>query len=287
VTRPRALRPDPAAPEPDLSIDARETVRILTGFIASEVERTGHSRVVVGLSGGLDSAVATYLATAALGPASVTGVMMPFRDSHPDSVRDAESVVGAVGIAAERIDISPMVDAFGHALGKISRHRLGNIMARIRMTVLYDRSAEHRALVLGTSNKTEILLGYGTLHGDLASAVNPLGDLYKTQVRALAAHLGVPHAIRRKPPSADLWPDQSDEADLGFPYEALDRLLALLVDARVSRATAIASGFKGSMVDRVTRSVIGSQFKRRLPVIAKLSTRSLGWDFRYPRDWRS
>jgi len=287
VTRRRAPSSGSAAPEPDLSIDARETARILTGFIASEVERTGHSRVVVGLSGGLDSAVAAYLAALALGPGSVTGVLMPFRGSHPDSIRDAETVVGALGIAAEKIDISPMVDAFSHSLGKISRLRLGNIMARVRMILLYDRSVEHRALVLGTSNKTEILLGYGTLHGDLASAVNPLGDLYKTQVRALAAHLKVPPAVRRKPPSADLWPDQSDEADLGFSYEALDGLLALLIDARVSRDTAIASGFEGPMVDRVIRRVIGSHFKRRLPVIAKLSTRSLGWDFRYPRDWRS
>lgn len=287
MTRRRAPGAGSAAPEPDLSIDARETVRILTGFITSEIERTGHSRVVVGLSGGLDSTVAAYLAALALGPGSVTGVLMPFRGSHPDSVRDAETAVGALGIAAEKIDISPMVDTFSHALGRISKLRLGNIMARIRMTLLYDRSAEHRALVLGTSNKTEILLGYGTLHGDLASAVNPLGDLYKTQVRALATHLRVPPAIRRKPPSADLWPKQSDEADLGFSYEALDRLLALMIDARVSRDTAIASGFEASMVDRVIRRVIGSQFKRRLPVIAKLSTRSLGWDFRYPRDWRS
>jgi NAD+ synthase len=121
----------------------------------------------------------------------------------------------------------------------------------------------------------------------LASAINPLGDLYKTQVRALAKHLKVPLAIRRKPPSADLWPDQSDEDELRGSYDELDRLLALLIDARVSRATAIAAGFKPSMVDRVTRRVVRSQFKRRLPVIAKVSTRSVGWDFRYPRDWRS
>jgi NAD+ synthase len=273
--------------EPDLSVDARETVRILTGFIRTEVERTGLSRLVVGLSGGLDSAVAAYLAVGALGAGSVVGVLMPYRASRPDSTADAEKVVGALGIVGEKIDISPIVDAYSRLLGDVSNNRLGNIMSRARMILLYDRSVEHDALVLGTSNKTELMLGYGTLHGDLASAVNPLGDLYKTQVRALAAHLKVPASIRRKPPSADLWPDQSDEGELGFSYDEADRLLALLIDARVSRATAIEAGFEASLVDRVTRLVIGSQFKRRLPVIAKVSTRSVGWDFRYPRDWRS
>lgn len=273
--------------EPDLSIDARETVRILTRFIRSEVERSGHSRVVVGLSGGLDSAVSAYLAADALGPGAVLGVMMPFRTSNPESLRDAETVLGALGMVGEKIDISPMVDAFSGALGRISRQRLGNIMARARMILLYDRSMQHGSLVLGTSNKTELLLGYGTLHGDLASAINPLGDLYKTQVRALATHLKVPLPIRRKVPSADLWPGQSDESELGFSYDLVDRLLALLIDARMSRATVVASGYKAGEVDRVTRRVVASHFKRRLPVIAKVSTRSVGWDFRYPRDWRS
>jgi NAD+ synthase len=273
--------------EPDLSIDARETVRILTRFIRSEVERSGHSRVVVGLSGGLDSAVSAYLAADALGPGAVLGVMMPFRTSNPESLRDAETVLGALGMVGEKIDISPMVDAFSGALGRISRQRLGNIMARARMILLYDRSMQHGSLVLGTSNKTELLLGYGTLHGDLASAINPLGDLYKTQVRVLATHLKVPLPIRRKVPSADLWPGQSDESELGFSYDLVDRLLALLIDARMSRATVVASGYKAGEVDRVTRRVVASHFKRRLPVIAKVSTRSVGWDFRYPRDWRS
>ena len=274
-------------PEFDLSIDPRETVRILTGFIRTEVERTGLKRMVVGLSGGLDSSVAAYLAARALGPESVVGVLMPYRTSSPDSAADAEKVVGALGIMGEKIDISTIVDAFSALLGRVSRNRLGNIMARARMTLLYDRSVIHRALVLGTSNKTELMLGYGTLHGDLASAINPLGDLYKTQVRALAAHLKVPLSIRRKPPSADLWPDQSDEGEFGFSYDEADRLLALLIDARVSRKTALAAGYKATLVDRVTRLVVRSQFKRRLPVIAKVSTRSVGWDFRYPRDWRS
>ena len=160
-------------------------------------------------------------------------------------------------------------------------------MARARMTLLYDRSAALDALVLGTSNKTELLLGYGTLHGDLASAVNPLGDLYKTQVQALGKHLRAPASVLRKAPSADLWPGQTDEEDLGFSYERVDRLLALLVDARASRATAVASGFPAAFVDEIRSRIVATQYKRRPPVIAKLSTRTIGWDFRYARDWRS
>lgn len=273
--------------EPELGIDAALTEKILTGFVRAEVERTGRERVVVGLSGGLDSAVSAYLAARALGRHAVTAILLPYRASHPDSARHAEQVVGALGILAERIDISPLVDGFVRTTGEVDRLRLGNVMARMRMVMLYDRSAALEALVLGTSNKTELLLGYGTIHGDLASAINPLGDLYKTQVRELARHLEVPAAIRRKPPSADLWPDQTDEGDLGTSYERVDRLLALLVDARASVETAVAAGFPRPLVDQVMRRVVRSQFKRRLPVVAKVSTRSIGWDFRYPRDWKS
>jgi len=275
------------AAEPDLLLDPALTVRILAGFIRTEVLRTGRSRVVLGLSGGIDSAVAAYLAVRALGPQSVVAIVMPYRSSSPDSVSDAESVIGALGILAEKVDISPLVDGFDCVSGKVSRLRLGNVMARARMMVLYDRSEQYAALVLGTSNKTELLLGYGTLWGDLASALNPLGDLYKTQVRAIAEYLLVPSRIRKKPPSADLWPTQSDEADLGFSYERVDRLLALLVDARLDRDAAVAAGFDRKMVDRVARLVVRSQFKRRPPIIAKISTRTVGWDFRYPRDWKS
>ncbi len=279
--------PAPRAVEPDLTLDPGLTVRILTGFIRTEVLRTGRPRVVLGLSGGIDSAVAAYLATRALGPASVVALLLPYRASSPASVRDAERVIGALGILAEKVDISPLVDGFDRVSGKVNRLRLGNVMARARMMVLYDRSEQHHALVLGTSNKTELLLGYGTLWGDMASALNPLGDLYKTQVRALAEYLRVPAPIRRKPPSADLWPRQSDEADLGFSYERVDRLLALLVDARLNRDALVAAGFERELVDRVARLVVRSQFKRRPPIIAKVSTRTVGWDFRYPRDWKS
>jgi NAD+ synthase len=285
----RRLRTIAATPpvEPDLSIDPDATVRILEGFVRAEVERTGKRRVVLGLSGGIDSALAAYLAVGALGPAGVVAVLMPYRTSSASSVRDAESVVGALGIVAEKFDISDMIDAFAARARDVGAVRLGNVMSRARMLVLYDRSMEHDALVLGTSNKTELLLGYGTIHGDLASALNPLGDLYKTQVRALAKAVGVPKSIQAKAPSADLWPEQTDERELGFSYGEADRILALLVDARVSPAGIVRRGFARETVTRIRRLMVRSQYKRRQPVIAKVSTRSVGWDFRYPRDWNS
>jgi NAD+ synthase len=182
------------------------------------------------------------------------------------------------------IDITPMVDAYFRDR-RADRLRRGNKMARERMAVLYDLSAVESALVLGTSNKTELLLGYGTIHGDLASALNPLGDLYKTQVRRLARHLGVPAAILRRSPTADLYPGQTDERELGLRYAEVDRLLYFLVDLRGTREEAIAAGFPPRYVDRVRETIRRSQYKRRLPLIAKLSDRTIGVDFRYPRDW--
>jgi len=285
VTTDQNEEPGGAVADGDLSIDPAWTTEILTRFIAAEVGRTGKGQVVLGLSGGIDSAVAAELAARALGPQNVMCVLMPYRTSSPGSVSDAEELVRKLGTPSETVEISSMVDAFSQVSGEVGPLRLGNVMARARMIVLFDRSADLDALVLGTSNKTELLLGYGTLHGDLASAINPIGDLYKTQIRALARHLDVPRAIQDKPPSADLWPDQSDEEDLGFSYDEVDRLLALLVDARLGRNDAMRRGFASEMVERVTRQIVRSQFKRLPPVIAKVSSRSIGWDFRYPRDW--
>ena len=271
----------------DLGIDPEWTTRILTDFISTELKRAGFERLVIGLSGGIDSALAATLAARAIGPEAVLGIRMPYRSSSPESLVDAQALADTMKIPLETVDISAMVDAVAQSADGITPLRLGNVMARMRMVVLFDRSARDQALVLGSSNKSELLLGYGTLYGDLAAAINPIGDLYKTQVRTLARHLGVPETILSKPPSADLWPDQSDEDELGVTYAEADRVLALLVDARVERDDVIARGFAEEMVDRVWNLVVRSQFKRRPTVIAKVSGRAIGSDFRYPRDWKT
>jgi NAD+ synthase len=258
---------------------------LLSGFIANETRRAGRGRVVVGLSGGVDSAVAAALAIEALGRAGVIAVLMPHRVSHPASLKDALALAKRLRVKHEIVDISPMVDPYVARFPEADRVRRGNLMARQRMIVLFDRSAEHDALVLGTGNKTELLLGYSTLFGDMAFALNPLGDLYKTQVRQLASHLKIPPVIRRKVPSADLWQGQSDEAEIGATYDVVDRILHLLYDERWKASEIVQAGFKRSLVDRLRRMVRASQFKRRPPLIAKISMRTVGMDFRYPRDW--
>src|SRR5437762_8086176 len=192
--------------------------RILTAFIANEVRKVGVERVVVGLSGGVDSAVSAMLAAQALGPENVLALKMPYRTSSAESLLHADRVIAGAGIQALQIDITPQVDAYFERFADADNMRRGNKMARERMTILYDHSARWKALVLGTSNKTELLLGYGTLHGDMASAVNPLGDLYKTRVCALAAESGVPEAIIQQQPPADLRTGRSDEAEWQFGY---------------------------------------------------------------------
>ncbi len=259
--------------------------RILTAFIDNEVRKVGLTRVVVGLSGGVDSATSCLLAAEALGAENVLAIKMPYRTSSPESLAHADLVIARAGVPSLEIDITPQIDAYFARFPDADRVRRGNKMARERMTILYDHSARWQALVLGTSNKTELLLGYGTLHGDMASALNPLGDLYKTQVWALAEHLGVPAEIVRKQPSADLWAGQTDEAELGFGYREVDRLLYCMVDLRYSRAELLATGFPEPFVRRVSEMVRNSQFKRRLPIIAKVSQRTIDRDFRYARDW--
>ena len=259
--------------------------RILTAFIANEVRKVGVERVVVGLSGGVDSALSAMLAAEALGPENVLGIRMPYRQSSAESLEHAEAVARAGGFAMETVDITPQIDAYFDRFPDADRMRRGNKMARERMTILYDHSARWQALVLGTSNKTELLLGYGTLHGDMASALNPIGDLYKTQVWALSEHVGVPVEVVDKHPSADLWAGQTDEAELGFGYREVDALLYRMVDLRWTTRDLIEAGFAEAFVQRVTTMVRNSQFKRRLPVIAKVSARTIDRDFRYARDW--
>ena len=268
-----------------LSIDTDLVCRLLTGFIREEVGKVGFERAVLGLSGGVDSAVAAALAVRALGADRVLPVLMPYSGSSPASEADAREVCAGLGLEPQVVDISPQVDAYFARFPQADRQRRGNKMARERMSVLYDLSWAHSALVLGTSNKTELLLGYGTVHGDMAHALNPLGDLYKTQVWALARALGLPPRVITKAPSADLWEGQSDEEELGFQYAVVDVLLYHLVDERRSRAELRAMGFADEFTEMIAGRVRDSQYKRRLPLIAKLSARTIDRDFRYPRDW--
>jgi NAD+ synthase len=268
-----------------LNIDTRVATLVLTQFLSNEITKAGFRRAVVGLSGGLDSAVSCYLAAAALGPENVLALRLPYHASSPDSLEHAGMVIDALGVASETVDITPMVEPLVGQTAEMSANRRGNVLARARMIVLYDRSAAWDALVVGTSNKSELLLGYGTIFGDLASAVNPLGDLYKTQVRQLAAALGVPQPILDKAPSADLRPSQTDEGDLGFTYAEVDRLLYLLFDERYNPDEALAEGFAPRLVERVLIMVRRAHYKRTLPVIPKLSARTVGHDLLYLRDW--
>jgi NAD+ synthase len=268
-------------------IDAPSAAEVITAFIRSQAEQTGFQRLVVGLSGGVDSATVAFLAARAIGADNLLAVRMPYRTSSADSEADALRVVTVLGCRTELVDITPMVEPM---LALISgddeaalRVRRGNVMARQRMIVLYDRSAAFDALVIGTSNKTEALLGYGTLHGDMASALAPIGDLYKSQLRAVAGELGVPQEILAKPPSADLWPDQTDEAELGASYDDLDRILFALVDRRWSVERCVAAGMDPKLVAWVSERVARNEFKRQTPPVAKVSLRTPGVDHLYPR----
>ena len=281
----RIANPNHAPPIPELEINVKLVEKLLIGFIENVVTKTGFSRVVIGLSGGVDSALCAYLAKKALGRENVTGIIMPYRLSNPESVQHGRLIVKKTRIRSMTVNISEMVDAYFEKVPDIDNMRKGNKMARERMTILYDQSAALNALVLGTSNKSELLLGYGTLYGDMAHALNPLGDLYKTQVWQMATHMGVPEEIVGKAASADLVVGQTDEDDLGFKYADVDVLLYHLVDLRCSMEELVEKGFDPTFIDRVDRLVRLNQYKRRLPVIAKVSARTIDRDFRYARDW--
>lgn len=268
-----------------LHIDPEVAQLVLTRFLVNEITKAGFSKAVLGLSGGIDSALSCCLAVKALGAENVLALRLPYKSSSAESLEHAGLVIEDLDIASETVEITGMVDALASASPDMTAHRLGNVMARARMTVIYDRSMSWNGLVIGTSNKTELLLGYGTIFGDLASAVNPIGDLYKTQIRQLSQFMGVPAPIIEKAPSADLIPGQTDEDDLGFTYAEVDRLLYLLVDERFSPADLIAEGFSQEMVERVLQLIRRAQYKRELPIIPKISGRTIGHDFRYLRDW--
>ncbi|MGH2384016.1 MAG: NAD+ synthase [Candidatus Limnocylindria bacterium] len=273
------------------AIEPSQTVDVIVGFIRAQMEQTGFERIVIGLSGGVDSATVAFVCARAVGPDNLLAVRMPFRTSSEASETDAMRVVDALGCRTERVDITPMVEPMlalldapdQPAAGDALNVRRGNVMARQRMIVIYDRSAAFDALVAGTSNKTEALLGYGTLHGDMAAAFAPIGDLYKTQLRSVAAELGVPREILDKPPSADLWPGQTDEGELGRSYDLLDRTLFALVDRRWTIDRCVDAGLDRELVEWVAGRVARMEFKRQQPPVAKVSLRTPGIDHLYPR----
>ena len=269
----------------DLNIHTDLARTILTGFIRSEITRMGFSHAVIGLSGGIDSALSCFLAAEALGPENVLAIRMPYKSSSPDSLADAQKVIDATGVRSMTVEITDMVDPLIARFSDMDNMRKGNIMARMRMIVLYDQSAAFKGLAVGTGNKTEILLGYTTLFGDSANALNPIGDLYKTQVRQLSRALGVPASVLEKAPSADLWAGQTDEGELGYTYAEVDQLLYLLVDQRYTPEECVQAGFAQSFVRAVVERVRRNHFKRVLPPIAKLTNRTIGYDFLYLRDW--
>lgn len=269
----------------ELRINAPLVEEILVRFIRNEIERTGMRRAVLGLSGGIDSSTVCYLAARALSPRNVLAVTMPYRTSSEETRRDSQLVAEQLGVETIDVPITDQIDAYFARFPDSTALRLANKCARERMTILYDHSAAFGGLVVGTSNKSELLLGYGTLYGDMASAINPIGDLYKTQLRELAVHLGVPGQILEKPPTGDLWVGQTDESELGFSYLEVDRLLVRMVDQRFHSAELIEQGFAPEFVSRVAEIVRRNHYKRRLPIIAKLSNRTVDRDFRYARDW--
>lgn len=268
-----------------LAINTDIARKMLVDFIRDEIEKVGMKRAVIGLSGGIDSALSAYLSAEALGAENVLAVRMPYRTSSEDSLTDADRVIEALGLSTLTVPITEMADPLINRFPDMSNMRKGNIMARLRMTILYDQSATWGGLVMGTSNKTEILLGYSTVYGDSGVALQPIGDLYKTQIRQLSAALGVPTSVIQKPPSADLWEGQTDEGELGYTYADVDQVLYLLVDERYTVDEVIDEGFGADFVRSVWRRVKANHFKRTMPNIAKLSARTVGHDFLFLRDW--
>jgi NAD+ synthase len=243
----------------------------LIDFVRSETIKAGFSKAIIGLSGGVDSALVASLATEALGKQNVLAVLMPYKTSSPDSLTDAKLIVEMLGIRSEIVDITPMVDAYLMKCGEISPLRKGNIMARQRMIVLYDISARENGIVVGTSNKTEILLGYGTLFGDTACGINPIGELYKTDVWRLAEEMGVPKKIIEKHPTADLWEGQTDEKELGFEYRRVDKLLRAMVDEKKNEQELHVLGFEKEFITKVQKLIAKNEFKQRTPLIARIA----------------
>ena len=252
-------------------------------FLDNEVRKTGIKKVVLGLSGGLDSAVVAVLAKKVFQD-DLLCVKMPSQYSSQSSLDDADELCHDFSLNVQTVSIEPMLKVYEENNQNMNNLRKGNLSSRLRMTTLFDISAREGALVLGTSNKSELMLGYGTLYGDLSSAINPIGDMYKSEVFEFAEYLGVSRSIIDKPPSADLWDGQSDEADLGYTYAQLDKAMKLYVEDRLSRDEIIEQGCDKKMLDMIIKRIFVNQFKRKMPIIAKLTSRTINHDFNYPRD---
>ena len=268
-----------------LDIDCALVATWLEAFLRDElVERRGIARAVLGLSGGVDSALVAYLCARALGPENVHAIRMPYRSSSPDSLGDAQAVIDALGCRSHTIEITDAVDGYLRFEGDADARRRGNVMARTRMLVLFDQSAKFGALPIGTGNKTERMMGYFTWHADDTPPLNPIGDLFKTQVWQLAKYLGVPARIVDKAPSADLEANQTDETDLGITYREADAILALMLSG-FSDAKIAARGFAESDVALVRRRVDGTHWKRHLPTTAMLSNTAINEFYLRPVDF--
>jgi NAD+ synthase len=254
----------------ELKIDSKKVERKLIRFIRRQTKEAGFSKVVLGLSGGLDSSLVLYLLCRALGRENVFALILPYKTTSSLSINHAKLIARRYQVKTRFIDISAQIDAYFKNFPDADNIRRGNKIARERMSVLYDQSKKLNALVAGTSNRSEILLGYGTIFGDLACAFNPLGGLYKTQTRQLAGDAGLPKEIIQKTPSAELWPGQSDEKELGFTYAKVDRLLYYLVDKKSSDKKLLTLGFQKGFIEQVKTRIAANAFKRRLPVIARI-----------------
>jgi len=269
---------------PTLEIDAALAESWLVRFLRDEMQHRGFERAVVGVSGGVDSAVTAYLAARALGAEQVIGVRLPYRTSSPESLAHAQLVIDALGIESRTLDISAAVDGYLSSEPEADAARRGNVMARTRMIALFDLSAKHHAIPLGTANKTERLFGYFTWHADDSPPINPLGDLFKTQVWALAKHLGVPDVIVGKAPSADLVVGQTDEGDFGISYAKADELLNWMLSG-YSESDLIARGFDAAEVALVRKRLASTHWKRRLPTVAMMSSSTIGESYLRPVDY--
>jgi NAD+ synthase len=265
-----------------LLIDTDRAQKIIIRFIQDQMHISGLNHLVIGLSGGIDSGLACFLISKAIGPQNVLAVRLPYQTSSPASLEDAQMVIDSTGVNSKTIEITDMVDGYTRKFPQLSPLRRGNIMARTRMIILYDQSADFNGLVTGTGNKTEYMLGYTTLYGDAACAFNPVGDLYKTQVRQLARVMGMPEKIISKSPSADLWTGQTDEGEMGFSYDDVDQLLYMLIEERYSVSECCGAGIPEPFVRRVIGMINKNGFKRRLPPVARISPLPVGEDWIYP-----